>query len=83
MCNTVSYLKRIILLPQYFVLGFSHRAAACRHAADHLYQIMWSAANLPLPDDCTLKQNRYISSTKTAILTTPRKPLIPLVKYGK
>ena len=45
------------------VLGCSHRAAACRHAADHLYQIvrrhaadhldqiMASAANLPLPDD--------------------------------
>ena len=47
-------------------IGFSHRAAARRHAedhlyqiarrhaADHLYQIMGSVANLPLPDDCTL-----------------------------
>ena len=28
----------------------------CRHTADLLYQIMWSAANLPLPDDWTLNQ---------------------------
>ena len=61
-------------------LGFSHRAAARRHAADHLYQIarrhaadhlyqiMGSVANLPLPDDCTLMRKMRISASTLRLL---------------